>query len=356
METVRGIQSIKLFSKEVDRQTLWQNRYADLINTGIRLGKFRIGFDTVNGLLFGLENIAVVYLGATLVLDNAMTVGMLYAFVSYKRQFTGKANALIEKVIEFKMIRLHLTRIADIAKTPTERTLENIPVKNSAPLTGNISLSGMSWRYAPSDPDLFSEVNLRVRAGESVALVGPSGCGKTTLMKVMLGLLSPDKGRVLIDGLELERFGLRNFRNQTAAVMQEDQLMSGAIADNISFFDPQADQARIEQCADFACIHHDIAAMPMGYNSLVGDMGTTLSGGQKQRLLIARALYQSPRILFLDEATSHLDSKTEQRVNKHLKELKITRIFIAHRENTIQMADRVVALQGGQLQELTRTA
>lgn len=356
METVRGIQSIKLFSKEVDRQTLWQNRYADLINTGIRLGKFRIGFDTVNGLLFGLENIAVVYLGATLVLDNALTVGMLYAFVSYKRQFTGKANALIEKVIEFKMIRLHLTRIADIAKTPTERILENTPVKNLAPLSGNISLSGMSWRYAPSDPDLFSEVNLSVRAGESVALVGPSGSGKTTLMKIMLGLLSPDRGKVLIDGLELERFGLRNFRSQTAAVMQEDQLMSGAIADNISFFDPQADQTRIEQCADFACIHHDIAAMPMGYSSLVGDMGTTLSGGQKQRLLIARALYQNPRILFLDEATSHLDPKTEQKVNKHLKDLKITRIFIAHRENTIQMADRVVALQGGQLRELTRTA
>ncbi|WP_435102723.1 peptidase domain-containing ABC transporter [Arhodomonas sp. AD133] len=356
METVRGIQSIKLFGKEVDRQTLWQNRYADVINTGIRLGKFRIGFDTVNGLLFGLENIAVIYLGASQVLENSLTVGMLYAFVSYKRQFTEKANALIEKAMEFKMIRLHLTRIADIAKTPSEKTLDASPAENGPPLSGNLEVSQVCYRYSPNDPDLFRDLSLRVESGEAVALVGPSGCGKTTFMKIMLGLLPPNSGQVSVDGMELERLGLRHYRSQIAAVMQEDQLMSGAIADNISFFDPQADQAWIERCAQLACIHHDIAAMPMGYNSLVGDMGTTLSGGQKQRLLIARALYRQPRLLFLDEATSHLDPQTEQQVNHHLRQLNITRILIAHRETTIQMADRVVALQGGQLHELRRAS
>ena len=356
MESVRGIQSIKLFGKEVDRQTLWQNRYADLINAGIRLGKFRIGFDTANGLLFGLENILVIYLGANLVLENALTVGMLYAFVSYKRQFTEKANALIDKAIEFKMIRLHLERIADIAKTPTEQTLQGGVTDEGLPLSGQLELHHLSYRYSPNDPYLFQGVDLSIRPGEVIAIVGPSGCGKTTLLKVMLGLLTPEDGEVMADGLSIEQLGLRHYRSQVAAVMQEDQLMSGAIADNISFFDAQPDQSRIQQCAQWACIHPDIMAMPMGYNSLVGDMGTTLSGGQKQRLLLARALYRQPRLLFLDEATSHLDTQTEWQVNQHLRQLQITRIIIAHREATIQMADRVVALQGGRLHELKKAS
>jgi ATP-binding cassette, subfamily B, bacterial CvaB/MchF/RaxB len=352
MESVRGIQSIKLFGKEVDRQTLWQNRYADLVNTGIRLGKFRIGFDTVNGVLFGVENIAVIYLGATQVLENTLTVGMLYAFVSYKRQFTEKANALIEKAIEFKMIKLHLARVADIAKTPMERTIDSRPGEKSENLSGQLELSQIRFRFSPNDPDVFDSLNLRIEPGQAVALIGPSGCGKTTLMKIMLGLLPASHGQVLADGIEIEQMGLRHYRSQIAAVMQEDQLMSGAIADNISFFDPQANQERIEECAKLACIHQDIAAMPMGYNSLVGDMGTTLSGGQKQRLLLARALYRKPRILFLDEATSHLDPPTEAQINHHLQQFDITRVIIAHREATIKMADRVVALQGGDIHDV----
>lgn len=356
METVRGMQSIKLFGKEVDRQTLWQNRYADVINTGIRLGKFRIGFDTANGVLFGIENIIVIYLGANLVLDNALTVGMLYAFVSYKRQFTEKANTLVDKVIEFKMIRLHLERIADIAKTPVENTLgsRGIHQQKELNLAGQLELQDITYRYSPNDPFLFQDLNLEIKPGEVIAIVGPSGCGKTTLLKIMLGLLQPDKGELCVDGQGLEKIGLRGYRSQIAAVMQNDQLMSGSIADNISFFDPEPDTSAIEQCARWACIDQDIHRMPMGFDSLVGDMGTTLSGGQKQRLLLARALYQKPRILFLDEATSHLDANTEQAVNTNLQKLGATRIMIAHREATINMADRIVVLHSGQLHEVPK--
>lgn len=356
METVRGMQSIKLFGKEVDRQTLWQNRYADVINTGIRLGKFRIGFNTANGVLFGMENIAVIYLGANLVLENALTVGMLYAFVSYKRQFTEKANTLVDKVIEFKMIRLHLERIADIAKTPVEKGLDprGANRQKNQSLAGQLELQNIAYRYSPNDPFLFQDLNLEIRPGEVIAIVGPSGCGKTTLLKIMLGLLKPDKGELVVDGQELEKLGLRSYRSQIAAVMQNDQLMSGSVADNISFFDPDSDSSAIEQCARWACIDQDIRGMPMGYDSLVGDMGTTLSGGQQQRLLLARALYQKPRVLFLDEATSHLDTSTEQAVNANLKKLDTTRVMIAHREATIEMADRIVVLQGGQIHELRK--
>lgn len=356
METVRGMQSIKLFGKEVDRQTLWQNRYADVINTGIRLGKFRIGFDTANGVLFGIENIVVIYLGASLVLENALTVGMLYAFVSYKRQFTEKANTLVDKVIEFRMIRLHLERIADIAKTPVENALDcrGFHKQKEEKLAGQLELQDIAYRYSPNDPFLFQNLSLEIKPGEVIAIVGPSGCGKTTLLKIMLGLLRPDKGEIFVDGQELEKIGLRSYRSLIAAVMQDDQLMSGSIADNISFFDPEPDTSAIEQCARWACIDQDIHGMPMGFDSLVGDMGTTLSGGQKQRLLLARALYQKPRILFLDEATSHLDTNTEQVVNANLQKLDITRVMIAHREGTIKMADRIVVLHGGQIHEVPK--
>lgn len=356
METVRGMQSIKLFGKEVDRQTLWQNRYADLINTGIRLGKFRIGFDTANGVLFGIENIVVIYLGANLVLDNALTVGMLYAFVSYKRQFTEKASTLVDKVVEFKMIRLHLERIADIAKTPIEKAFDcrGFHKQKERNLAGQLKLEDIAYRYSPNDPFLFQDLNLEIKSGEVIAIIGPSGCGKTTLLKIMLGLLQSDKGELFVDGQGLEKIGLLSYRSQVAAVMQNDQLMSGSIADNICFFDPEPDSSAIEQCARWACIEQDIHGMPMGFDSLVGDMGTTLSGGQKQRLLLARALYQKPRILFLDEATSHLDRDTEQVVNANLQKLDTTRIMIAHREATIDMADRIVVLQGGQLHEVPK--
>lgn len=367
METVRGVQSVKLFGKEVDRQSLWQNRYAERINTDIGLGKFGIGFTTANGVLFGLENILVIYLGASLVLEGqgAFTVGMLYAFVSYKRQFTSKAEALINKAIELKMLRLHLERIADIAKSRTEKYLE-AEGGDERRLTGEVRLKGLRYRYTEDDPWLFRDLSMEIPSGQAVAIQGPSGTGKTTLLKILLGLLEPTAGDIQVglgtegvsktdpacdSSLDIRVLGLRSFRAQVAAVMQEDQLLSGSISDNIAFFDPDPDHPWIRQCAVMACLHSDIEAMPMGYNSLVGDMGTTLSGGQKQRLMIARALYRRPRILFLDEATSHLDVPTERQINFHLAQMNMTRVMVAHRQATLEMADRVVTLTAGQLVE-----
>jgi len=153
----------------------------------------------------------------------------------------------------------------------------------------------------------------------------------------------------------VQKIGLKTIRQNIAAVMQDDQLLSGTIAENIAFFESQPDQARIEACAKFSCIHDDIAQMPMNYYSLIGDMGTTLSGGQRQRVLLARALYSSPKILFMDEATSNLDTRTESAVNQAIKQLKITRIIIAHRPETIRSADRVLLLENGVLKDVTPT-
>jgi len=190
----------------------------------------------------------------------------------------------------------------------------------------------------------LKDLNLVIAAGESVAIVGPSGCGKTTLLKILLGLLQPVEGEVLLDGIPVKRLGLAAYRSLIGAVLQEDALLAGSLAENIAFFDSHADQARIEACARIAAIHEEIHQMPMGYQTLVGDMGNTLSGGQKQRVLLARALYRNPKLLVLDEATSHLDIFNEHRIVKALAELKLTRIVVAHRKETIDGAGRIIAL------------
>jgi len=355
METIRGIQSIKLFGNESQRQTIWQNYYADAMNTGIRIGKLDIGYSFINGILFGLENIIVIYLAASLVMDSMMTIGMLYAFMSYKNQFTGKASALVNKFIQFKMLSLHLERIGDIVLTEQEKDTESHqPVKPEL-INGALQLENISFRYSDNEPYLFQNLNLSVPQGNSIAIVGASGCGKTTLLKIALGLLEPEKGTISIDGQNIRKMGLRNYRNSIGTVMQDDQLLSGSIADNICFFDPEFNQQQIEECAQMAAIHQDIMTMPMGYHTLIGDMGSSLSGGQKQRLLLARALYKEPKILFLDEATSHLDVGLESIVNDTVKKLNITRVIIAHRPDTIAMADHIVALQNGKIEWIKTT-
>lgn len=350
METIRGMQSIKLFGKQTQRLNIWQNRHAEAINTGYRLAKWGISASTANQLLFGVEGILIVYLAAHAVMEGSMTVGMLFAFMAYKSQFTGRMSALIGLVVQVKMTKLHLERLADIALTEKE---DEGSASDGRELSGQLSLTNISFRYASNDPLLFNGLSLEVRAGENVAIIGPSGTGKTSLMKIMLGLLPSESGKVEVDGVDIRHLGLRHYRSQIAAVMQDDQLMSGTLAENISFFDSQMDMQQVVECAQLAGIHQDIATMQMGYNALVGDMGSSLSGGQKQRLLLARALYRKPKILFMDEATSHLDVQLEHYVNLAIKQLNMTRIIIAHRPETIINAERIMQLHQGQLQDVT---
>ncbi|MGH8607031.1 MAG: peptidase domain-containing ABC transporter [Gammaproteobacteria bacterium] len=342
LETVRGVQSVKLFNHQLHRQTIYQNLLVDNFNAGIRVQKLNILFRVLNGALFGIENIAVIWLGALLVLDGGFSVGMLFAFISYKQQFTSRIIGFIEKGIEFRMLGLHTERVADIALTEPEA--EDIAESfNVCPAR----VRNVSFRYAESEPFVLKHVDLKIEEGEVVAIVGPSGCGKTTLLKVMLGLLPPTEGEVLIGGANVAHLGMKAYRDMIATVMQEDQLFAGSIAQNICFFDPEPDQTWIVACAQLAAIHEDIIGMPMRYETLIGDMGTVLSGGQKQRVLLARALYKRPKILFLDEATSHLDVARERRVNDAIHQLKLTRVIIAHRPETIAAADRVIDLAQG---------
>lgn len=345
IETVRAIQSLKLFNRESESEGQWLNRYADTVNANVRLGRLNIGFKTLNEALFGVENIVTVYLGARLALDGGLTVGMLFAFMSYKRYFIDKGVQLIEKALDFRILDLHLERLADIALSPPEPGHDRPPLAYERPIEGRIELRNVDFRYAETEPFILENVHLTVEPGEFVVIAGPSGAGKTTLAKVMLGLLEPTGGEVVIDGTPLSMLGVQAYRGHVAAVMQDDHLISGSIADNICFFDPAFEMEWMIECARRAGIHEEIMAMPMTYNSLIGDMGSSLSGGQKQRVLLARALYRRPKILFLDEGTAHLDVEMERRINDTLRQLEITRVAVAHRPETIRAADRVFSLE-----------
>lgn len=351
LETVRGVRSIKLFQRQDERRSTWLTLLVDQINADLRSQKLQILYRLLNGVLFGLERVLIIWLGAKLVLDGNFTVGVFIAFSAYKEQFDSRVSALIDKVVEVKMLQLQGERLADIVLAEAEDTSTKSfsATGQDQPLEASIEVSGLHYRYADQEPWVLDGVDIKIAAGESVAIIGPSGCGKSTLINVMLGIRKPNEGDVLIGGVSVSQVGLDVLRSMVGTVMQDDVLFAGSIADNICFFDHQTDLARIEECAHMAAIHEEIMATPMGYNTLIGDMGTALSGGQKQRILLARALYKRPRILFLDEATSHLDIARETMVNEAIKNLEITRVIVAHRPETIASADRVIVLDNGRV-------
>lgn len=351
LESLRGMQSLKVAGEEPLRRATYENLMVDTVNQEVRLARLGLGFNGASQLVFGIERIAVIWIGALLAMDNVFSVGMLIAYLAYKDQFAGRAAGLIDKGVEFRMLRLHGERLADIVLTPQEEALERPELP--PPAQPRIEVEGLGFRYGEGEPWVLKDCSFTVEPGESVAIVGPSGCGKTTLVKLVLGLLQPTEGVIRIGGQDLRQVGPRTVRSIVGAVMQDDRLFAGSVAENIAFFDPIHDQVRIEAAARLAAVHEEIAAMPMGYHGLIGDMGSSLSGGQKQRLILARALYRQPKLLFLDEATSHLDVGNERLVNEAVKRLQLTRVIVAHRPETIASADRVLVMERGRIaQEL----
>lgn len=349
LESIRGIQSVKVSGCELARRSVYLNLMHDTVNQDVKLARFSLGFSSASQLIFGIERIAVVWIGAVLALQNVFSVGMLVAYLAYKDQFAQRVSGLIDKWVEFRMLRLHGERLADIVLAEPEQSEELEVVAGCELMGARLKVSNLGFRYAEEEPWVLQDCNFTVEDGESVAIVGASGCGKTTLVKLLLGLLPPTRGAITLGEWELKRIGYRHYRRMVGAVMQDDQLFGGSIAENIAFGDDGYDQQRVEEAARLASVHGEILAMPMGYHSLIGDMGTTLSGGQKQRVILARALYRQPRILFLDEATSHLDVERERLVNDAVRHLKLTRIIIAHRPETIASADRVLVMHGGRI-------
>lgn len=381
MESVRAILPIRVYSQEVQRHGQWQNKLVATLNKDITLGKINIGSALTNQLLFGAENLVVVYIGASLVMEGTLSIGMLLAFMAYKARFVSALDGVANKLIELSMLGVHFNRLSDILLTPSQQkplslkakddTFEkqnvhfsNVDVPKSSTSTSlapnvltpdgastpslldaktrpiALKATALSYRYSETNAWVFKNLMFSVHSGEIVAITGDSGCGKSTMLKCLMGLYPVSEGNI-------EHPSSTN--PVIASVLQEDTCLSGTIAQNICCFEEAPDLKKMVYVAQLACIHEDIMQMPMQYHSLVGDMGSSLSGGQKQRLLLARALYQEPDILFLDEASSHLDMENEAQINHHLKSLNMTRIIVAHRPQSIAMADKVYRLENGNL-------
>ncbi|MCD9030899.1 peptidase domain-containing ABC transporter [Luteimonas sp. Y-2-2-4F] len=347
IESITGMQAIKLGNRAPDRAARMANATHEVARREAAIARTTASFAALGKLIFGLQRIALIWIGATLVVRGGFTAGMMVVFVTYAELFAQRGGGLIDKLVEFRLLGMHGERIADIALEPPEPHLH--PPYSGPEPRPRIEVEGVSFRYAEDDPWVLRDCSFAIEPGESIAITGPSGCGKTTLAKVLLGLVRPTEGRVRIDGVDIERYGLARYRERFGAVMQDDVLFAGSIADNIAFFDPEASLEAIEAAARTAQIHDDIAAMPMGYESLVGDMGSSLSGGQKQRVLLARALFRRPDVLLLDEATSHLDVEREHAINALVADMAATRIIIAHRPDTVRSAQRVLRMDRGRI-------
>jgi len=343
MESVRGIQSIKLFNKESDRQERWLKHHVKVLNHTVKNQKLDIVFNSVQQLASGLENILIYFFGAISIMNGSLSVGMFVAFLAYRGQFADAAITLINGFFEFRMLSVHKQRLADIVMTKNE--VVDFSPNFSLPEKFDIRVKNLGFRYSDSEPFVFRHVNLEIKHGEHMVIVGPSGSGKSTLLKVILGLYPASEGEIFVNNIPVADIGITEYRQLFATVMQDDSLFSGSISENIAMFSEQIDYERVAHCAALACISEDIERMTMGYQSLVGDMGTTLSGGQNQRVLLARAYYKAPRVLVVDEATSNLDKITEFEVMTNIQKMDITILSIAHNPGALDVADKIFCLE-----------
>jgi len=350
METIRAATTIKLMGREADRESAWRNLNADVTNAGVSVGKYQISLALIQTLITGLVHVIIIYIGARLILTGqGFSVGMLFAFLSFRQTFNERAIGFINQLVQFRLLGLHLDRLSDIVTAAPEA--ETVRMQ-SLDVKGDIRVRDLSFRYGAADNFVLQDINLDIAAGDFVAITGPSGGGKTTLVKLLLGLHKATAGTIDLDGNRADAELWRAWRKHVGVVAQDDRLLSGTIADNIAFFDPDLDMARVQAAAMAAQVHDDIMRQPMQYLGLVGDMGSTLSGGQRQRVLLARALYGQPRVLFLDEGTANLDEATEEAIADLIKQLPITRIVVAHRPALLRRAKRVFVVKDRQLSEM----
>ncbi|MGV1767991.1 peptidase domain-containing ABC transporter [Rhizobium rhizogenes] len=354
IETIRGIKVIKLYSNFKIKEQTWISSAFDEAESNLNLEKTKILFRLLSNFISGVEYIVIFFWSLQLVMNHTMTIGMVIAFYAYRSKFYTSVSSLTDNILDLQIVRVHTERVADLVLTQAEPLIVSKEVERIGDIGAKLCLTNVCFRYDSQERNIVDNVTLSFDEGESVAIVGASGCGKTTLLNLLCGFIEPTSGNISVGGIPVLSLGLKHLRDLISAVMQDDVLFAGTIASNISAFDSQLSIDRIMDCGRIAHIHNEIIEMPMGYGTLVGDSGVTLSGGQRQRVCIARALYKNPRILILDEATSHLDLQKEREVNAAIRKLGVTRIVVAHRLETIQAAERIVLLDQGRIVADTR--
>lgn len=357
IETLRAIVPIKLYGKGNSRISEWQNLRVDVLNRDAQTAIMDLWFGSANTFLFGLHHLATFYVGASMIMQESpdgtpFTIGMLMAFGAYSGQFLGRIGSLINYGFSVRMLSIHTERLADIVLEPAEdERKDSLLARDLDTLPTTLELKNVSFRYGDCEPWILKNVNLSLGPNDNVAIVGASGGGKSTLLKIMLGLVPPLEGEVLFGGVPINSLGLGAYRQLIGTVMQDDQVLAGTVRDNVAFFEHSVDDELLAEVTRAAHIYDEINRMPMGFQTFVGDMGSALSGGQKQRLLIARCLYKRPRILAMDEATSHLDNLNEEVINENIVKRPGMKIYVAHRESTIRRADRILEVKDGGVTE-----
>ena len=338
IENVQRHRSIKLLGAEADREDAWGERYVTSINAEARLRRFGIHLQLTTATITAFESAVMLLMGASQVIAGAFTLGMLFAFSSYSGMFSARVHALVRALVDMRMLRLHRERIADIGLEQREVPAGTHGIRSE--LRGAISVRSLSFAYNDEEGAVLRDLDLHVAPGEFLAVSGESGAGKSTLVKLLAKLLIPDEGDIQIDGHDLRLLDTAHYRRQLGVVMQDDDLLSGSLLENIAVGEAQPDLERVAQAARLACIDEDIRRMPMQYLTLVGHMGSTLSGGQRQRVMIARAVYRRPRVLLLDEGTAHLNDALQREVLSNLADLGVTMIAVTHDPRVVACADR----------------
>lgn len=354
LESLKAISSLKSYSREAARLKTWQKSYTEEVNTSIRLARLNLTFSQTRALVFALENVLVIYLGARLIIEApaeaSFTIGMLYAFIAYKNQFKERISGLTEYFIEYRLLRVHFDRLADIAHAPAENlALSKLPAIETDH-DKLLSVNAVHYAY-PDRPNLLRDIHLELEAGQCLAIGGPSGCGKSTLLRLIAGLIDGQRGSIVLDGLDQSTTPLAVWRSMIALVSQEDALVSGSIADNVTLFSEPVDGERLTLCAQTTGLAEMIAQLPLGWETRLGELGVALSAGQQQRVLLTRALYSQPTLLILDEATAHLDEQSEARFFEQLKELRLSTLVVSHRGSIHRFADQSLQLNDHALQQ-----
>ncbi len=362
LETLNGILSLRINGVTAQREAAWLNLNVTRRNTQLRQSRLGMCYDIAHTLTGSLVSAVVLWKGAGEVLDGTFTVGMLVAYLSYQGRFSDSISSLTDKFFSWHMLDVYNERLADIVLTPEEGAQHRgssvqqqgtifpaMPRVSAKAGLVPLSLEQVTFRHQGGNAQLLNGISLVLNPGEVVAITGKSGGGKSTLVNIILGIHTPDTGTVRAFGIAHTHPDYIRVRQQIGTVLQDDHLFRGTIADNIIFFHDERCHERMVQCARLALIDREIMAMPMGYQTLIGETGGGLSGGQKQRLLLTRALYKKPGFLLLDEATSHLDVESEIIISQTLRQTGIPVLLIAHRPETLGSADRILQLDNGKL-------
>jgi ABC-type bacteriocin/lantibiotic exporter with double-glycine peptidase domain len=352
VEMLSGMETLKALGAEGRAVDRWRQRFVEELNAMISRGRLGSLAGALTSGLALASPIAVLLLGAALVLRGDLSLGLMLTLNALASGFLAPLAGLTATALELQELRSHFDRIEEVLRAPAEQ--DRTKARPAPPLRGGIALEGVSFRYGSSAPWAIRDVSVEILPGQKIAIVGPSGAGKSTLARLLAGLYRPEAGRILYDGEDLAQLDLSTVRAQIGVITQNARIFGTTVRENISLADPSASQEEIERAAVLAEIHDTIVRLPLGYDTPLTDGGASLSGGERQRIALARALLRRPPILLLDEATSELDARTEARVFANLAGLRSTRIVIAHRLSTIADSDLIVVLEEGKVVETGR--